>query len=373
MTSFCAEHEDLLAAVDWALRAVASNPLLPILSGLLIDVGEDGEVAVTGFDTTTAAVARFKAQETVPGRLVLPGKLLQQILKTLPKNSTVDLEMNDASTVGLNAGGAGFTVQVMPVEDYPALPIPPAECGTVDAAELRTALQAVEYATGSATEVNGLRMDAMRLEAEGDQLTVVATDRHRVPVATLRWQPDEGMTGAETLVHPAALYGFAKQARGAVRLALPVGDAGLVQMSCEGRSLLTSVCAGTFPNWRRALEMAGKALSVRVNREELRQAVSRAEVVAERNHPIRLTFMEGSIQVDGGLYSTMSEVVGAEVVGGEAVCHFSPLYLLKALEVAPADEVSMKLAESAPAMFSASGEGVEYRQLVMPQRAPSTS
>jgi DNA polymerase-3 subunit beta len=369
VTFFHAEHGDLLKAVEWASRALPGNPVVPVLAGMLIEVGEE-DVVVSAYDTATGASARLPVKASEPGRFVAPGKLFHNVLKSLD-GGHVEVEFTEGPHVEVSGGGAGFQLITMAAEDYPTLPSLPESCGTVAGGELMAALKAVEYGTGDFWESSNIRMDAMLIEVTGDRLTFVTTDRHRVPVTSIAWDPADVFGDFSVIVSPSALYGFAKGAHGPVSLALPRdGEArGLLGLSCEGRTLITSPETGEFPKWRRAMELAVPEMFAEVDKAELRGALKRACQVLEDKKPVQLTFMEGCVQVDSGGESTMAEVVGAKVRGEGRACRYNPKLLDKALEVAPADQVLLQVTKEDTMLLKASGDGVDYRQLVMPQRA----
>ena len=97
----------------------------------------------------------------------------------------------------------------MPVEDYPTLPTMPTTAGTVDSAAFATAVAQVAIAAGRDDTLPMLT--GVRLEIDGDQLTLAATDRYRLAVRELTWNPEQPeLSDAQVLVPARTLAEAAK-------------------------------------------------------------------------------------------------------------------------------------------------------------------
>ena len=132
---FRVERDVLADAVAWAARSLPVRPSVPVLAGLLIEASDDGLVLST-FDYETSARATLAAagQRRGPRAGQRPAAR-----RHLPQPARKPVEMVlDGARVSLTCGSARFSLQTMPVEDYPSLPDMPAATGTVDARPSRT-------------------------------------------------------------------------------------------------------------------------------------------------------------------------------------------------------------------------------------------
>ena len=122
-------NRDVLAeAVAWAARVIPGRPALPVLSGLLLEAGEE-ELRVAAFDYDVSARAEIEAEVAEPGRVLLPGRVLAEIVKSLP-GRPVEIVTTGAEAV-LTCGTAEFGLLTMPVEDFPTLPQLPPRLGAI--------------------------------------------------------------------------------------------------------------------------------------------------------------------------------------------------------------------------------------------------
>src|SRR5579862_7355128 len=123
-------------AVAWVARALPTRPVMPVLSGLLVQAADDG-LTLSCFDYEVSARIRVDAEVAEPGSALVPGRLLAEITRSLPP-SPVEVS-SVADMVGLTCGSAEFTLVPLPADEFPALPEPPEAAGTVDGGVLAVA------------------------------------------------------------------------------------------------------------------------------------------------------------------------------------------------------------------------------------------
>jgi DNA polymerase-3 subunit beta len=125
---FRVERDVLADAVAWAARSLPVRPSAPVLAGLLVETTSDG-LQLSTFDYETSARATVPADVTEEGKALVSGRLLADICRSLPAKP---VEMTiDGAKVSLTCGSARFSLQTMPVEEYPSLPDMPQATGTV--------------------------------------------------------------------------------------------------------------------------------------------------------------------------------------------------------------------------------------------------
>ena len=189
---FRVERDVLADAVAWTARALPIRPSAPVLAGLLIEAGSFEDVGTGGdglqlstFDYETSARATLNADVSDEGRALVSGRLLADICRSLP-NKPVEMSVEGAK-VTLTCGSARFSLQTMPVEDYPTLPQMPESRGTVSSAGFANAVSQAVTAAGRDDMLPVLT--GVRLELDGDSIAMLATDRFRLSQRELTWSP----------------------------------------------------------------------------------------------------------------------------------------------------------------------------------------
>jgi DNA polymerase-3 subunit beta len=342
---FRIERDALAEAVAWVARALPARPVVPVLSGMLIEAG-DG-LALSCFDYDVSARFEAKADVAEPGTALVPGRLLAEITRSLAGG---EAEFDaDPDSVGLSCGSAEFTLVKLPVEEYPALPELPPPAGTVDAAEWAAAVSQV---ASSASRDDTLPMlTGVFAEIDGETITLVATDRYRLAVRRLAWTPARPGLQATALIPARALAEGARAmtAGGEVAIALrgtggsgaggntpgTQGGDGMIGFEHAGRRLTTRLLGGEFLKYssRFPAEFGSQA---EVAPGPLIEAVRRVSLVAERGSPVRLAFGDDEVVIEAGSQGQARAVerVPAVFAGDERVIAFSPHYLLDGLTAA---------------------------------------
>ena len=113
---FTVEQGALTDGVNWVSRSLSNRPIKTELLGIVIDATGD-EVILSGSDLETSSKAFFKADISQPGKVLVPGKLLAEISRSLP-NKPITIAL-DGSRVLVTSGSAKFTLPTLSISEYP--------------------------------------------------------------------------------------------------------------------------------------------------------------------------------------------------------------------------------------------------------------
>jgi DNA polymerase-3 subunit beta len=381
------ERDVLAEAVQWAARSLPVRPSVPILAGLLIRADADG-VTFSSFDYETSAKITVKGTVSDDGQALVSGRLLADIARSLPAKP-VDITADDVR-VELICGSARFTLQTLPVSDYPSLPSMPEASGTVPSDAFAQAVAQVVVAAGR-DELLPV-FTGVRVEIEGDTISLLATDRYRMALKELTWNPSTTQISATALVPARVLNDTARSmtAGEEVTLSLASGGTGEGIIGFEGhgaageRQTTTRLLDGEFPKVRHIMNTAA-LMNVRVNTGELIAAARRVALVAERNTSLRMLVGDQMITLEAatGDQAQASEAIEANVDqpgGGEpavTAAGFNPSYLLDALGAFDTPYVNFGFtAPSKPCQLTGlpdldSDPLTDYRHVIMLMRLPS--
>ncbi|MCY9786622.1 DNA polymerase III subunit beta [Nocardiopsis sp. EMB25] len=374
---FRVERDVLADAVAWTARTLPTRPSVPVLVGVLLDAGEfDGrqQVRLSGFDYEVSTQAAIDVEVEEPGTVLVPGKLLAEITRNLPPQP-VEISTDGAKAV-VTCGSAKFTLTTMPVEDYPTLPEMPGVSGTVGSDAFAAAVSQVAVAAGRDDTLPMLT--GVRVEIEGETITLASTDRYRLAVRELTWKPENPELSAVALVPARTLHDTAKSlTSGAeVSIALSSGETGdgMIGFEGGGRRTTTRLLDGEFPKYRALLPDSFNTVA-EISRAEFVEAVKRVSLVAERNTPLRLAFSPGSLVLEAGTGEDAQavEVLEADLEGEDIQIAFNSGFLLDGLGAIGTDTARLNFTTSTkPAILTGKpaeeGADPEYRYLIMPVR-----
>ncbi len=374
---FRVERDALADAVAWTAKSLPSRPSVPVLAGVMLRVA-DGQLTVSGFDYEVSSQVSTEVQADADGAALVSGRLLAEITRALPAKPVEVAAVG--SHLELVCGSARFTLPTMPVEDYPTLPEMPATAGTVEAGTFAAAVGQVAVAAGRDDTLPLLT--GVRVEIEGDTMTLLATDRYRLAIRELTWRPDLPDASLAALVPAKTLADTAKtlgSLGGSVTVALSRGGAGEGMIGFMGgpRRTTSRLLDGDFPKVRNLLSDT-HAATARITISALIEVVKRVSLVAERTSPIRLSFSEDGLIVEAGSSedARASEAMDCVYTGDPIQVAFNHTYLLEGLAVMGSPNVVLGVNDPRkPATLSpadADGEIIPgYRYVIMPIRIGS--
>jgi len=369
------ERDVLAEAVAWTARALPARPTVPVLAGIRMQAGE--ELVLSSFDYDVSAQASVPVSTEEAGSALVSGRLLAEISRSLPAKP-VHINAEDGRAV-LTCGSATFTLLTMPEDEYPALPEMPPAAGTIGSDAFATAVSQSTTAAGRDDTLPALT--GVRIEIEGDTLTLVSTDRYRLAVRELRWNPARPDLTAAMLVPAKALADTARSltssAQVSIALALPGGEPGqgdgMIGFEGAGRRTTTRLLSGEFPRYQSLLPKTVNA-AAELPVASLAESVKRVALVAERNTPVRLSFSSGQLVLEAGTgdEAQAEEVIEADFSGDDLSIAFNPQYLLDGLTAIDSDTVRISFTEAGkPALLTGKpgpDGNPEFRYLLMPIR-----
>jgi DNA polymerase III subunit beta len=184
------------------------------------------------------------------------------------------------------------------------------------------------------------------MDVDGDAMTMAATDRYRLAVSTLRWQPADqrirtaALVPARTLAEVARAMGhgstvaiaFSQPAPGEQRPA-----DGMISFEGGGKRLTARLIGGEFIRYE-ARFPAGFDCRAEIAATPFIEAVRRVSLVADRATPVQLAFRGEAVVIearsDGRARAV--ESVPVRFTGSDQVISFNPHYLLDGLAAAAA-------------------------------------
>lgn len=386
-----AAKDDLAGAVSWVARNLPSRPTQPILRGMVFLADDEG-LQLAGYDYEVSTQIRITAEVDEPGRFAVNGKLVSDIVSKLP-NKQVELHFNGTKVI-VKCGSSRFELPSLTLEDYPQLPVAPADTGTIDASLLAEAISQVAVAAGKDESLPMLT--GIRMETDGNEVTLAATDRFRLAVRTFEWnQIPEGET---KLLIPAKT--FSETARTLdtsssepVTLAFgdgsdgrDIGSEGMLAILAEPRRTTTRLLDAEFPKFRPLLPKQHTSMAV-ARVDQLQDAIRRVSLMADHGAQIRMDFSDGQVVLSahGDEVGHAEEVVACDFHGEPLLIAFNPQYLLEGLSAVRSHRVLLGFTQpSRPAILipepeslpSADEDGqfatpeTDFIYLLMPVRLP---
>src|SRR3954447_16496848 len=287
-------RETFLQRLGIAVRGVSSRSAIQTLSGVMIHVN-DGQAELQSTDMEIGVRVGVGVEDGREGSAVVPGRLLLDVVRSLPKEDLSLEYRSSQQDVEVVSGPSTFHLRTLPSEDFPRLPERPTDTSLRVPADafVETVARVARSASRDETRPH---LTGVLVSASERELRMVATDSYRLSVKETSL--DDALEGSlEANVPARTLQELARisATEGGDRIEIAalehqvifrVGDVVLSSRLVEGR----------FPNYQQLLPDSYEH-ELRVNRAELLEVVRRISLLAQKNAPLRMRFSEGALEV----------------------------------------------------------------------------
>jgi DNA polymerase III subunit beta len=360
-------RDSLFAALQLVGRAVSTRGTLPSLGGILLNAGDHG-LTLRATDMELGLTRTLEDVEVErDGTLLLPGRLLADVVRSLPAEPVTIEQRAEQRDVELTAAGARFHLRTLPVEDFPRVPEFEGDAVKLPATPLAETIDRVARAA-SRDEVRPI-LTGVLLQAEATTLTMVATDSYRLSVKHTSLEseltsPLEANVPARALRELARV--IAADAVDEVEIAMPRNQ---VVFRAGSVFLSSRLIEGQFPSWRQLIPESFEH-EVRLPRGEFLEIARRVSQLAQRNAPLRLAFAEGELTVAAETpdVGDAREAMPAPYSGEPLEIAFNPQFLVEGVESVESEELALQLSSPLrPGLLRPVGDE-DFSYLVMPIR-----
>jgi DNA polymerase-3 subunit beta len=361
------KREELVSKLSVVSRAVSTRAATQALSGILLTVEEGGTATLAATDLELGLRTSFDADADGPGSVLLPGRLLAELARSLGDDE-VQIELREAERdVEIRSGGSSFHLRVLPAEDFPKLPDEGEAPLKMPAAALAETVEIVARAA-SRDDMRPV-LTGVLVTASGSEMTMVATDSYRLAVKRTELDPPlDGELEANIPARALRELGRIVTSDGVEEVAvslLPnqaVFRAGAVLLN-------TRLIDGQFPNFRQLLPESYDH-DVRLPRAEFLEVTRRVSQLAQRNAPLKLSFSAGELTVAASTpdVGDAEETMPAAFEGEQLEIGFNPEFLKEGIESVAGDEVVLRLISPLRPGLLQPVDNEDLRYLVMPIR-----
>ncbi len=367
--SFTAPRETVATVLQAVGRAVSSRSSVQILGGILLRT-DNGSVEAAATDMELSLRATIDAKIAGEGAVVVPGRVLLDIVRVLPPGEVTFAQLSGESMMSITCGSASYRVHTYDATDFPELPTAAdGETHSLPPAPFFDTLATV----GKAASRDESRpvLTGILIRLAGNRLVMAATDSYRLSV---KESPIELPPGLEldAVVPARALNEVARLGAGAGDSSLELAvQQNQIIFGYSGMWLSARRIDGQFPNYEQLKPDSFEA-EMRASRDELGEVVRRVAVLAQRNTALRLGLSEGQLSLRSQTQDVgeAEETMPVSFTGEPIEIGFNPAFFLEGLESVDSDEVVLRLINPLrPGLISDGSDDFWY--LIMPIRLAS--
>ena len=363
---FTVTRDALLKPLNLVAGVVERRQTLPILANVLIGV-EGNLLSLTGTDLEVELLGKVSLDgATVDGDITVPARKLLDIVKSLPDDSVISVEVEEQRAI-IKSGRSRFTLSTLPASEFPNV-----EQGSasLEFDVLQRNLKTLIDKTSFAMAQQDVRyyLNGMLWEIKDGIFRVVATDGHRLALST-----QSGISASEEKQVILPRKGVLELSRLLIEedesIHLAFGDTHL-RATTQAFTFTSKLVDGKFPDYDRVLPK-GSDKEVVADRAVLQQALARAAILSnEKYRGIRMQFNAGDLRIvaNNPEQEEAEDVVAIEYDGDTLEIGFNVSYLLDIMNVVSGPKVKFSLLDANSSALLEDNDDGNSLYVVMPMR-----
>jgi DNA polymerase-3 subunit beta len=355
--------DELAARLAVVARGVSTRTAVLVLGGIQLRA-EGSRLHLAATDMEVSLRTSVEAQVAGEGTVVVPGRLLLDIARSLPDGDVTVEHRPEEAVVVVTCGSATYRLHTYSAEDFPRLP--EIDRGALHTVDRDALIETVGRVSRSASRDESRPvLTGILVRFEPGKVVMAATDSYRLAVKETA--VEGSLPDLDAIIPARALAELSRIAGGGDELQLGLLENHVV-FGADGTWLTTRRIDGQFPNYKQLLpEQFEHELTL--PREELLEVVRRVSLMAQRNSPLRLRFAEGELTVSAQTQDVgeARESLPAPYAADALEIGFNADFLRDGLESVDSDSIKVKLISPLrPAVLE--GESDDYVYLIMPIR-----
>ncbi len=362
-----ATQEKVLSLLQSVAGIVERRHTLPILANVLLrKTGTVLQVTTSDLEIQIRTTADLGG-DTGSFTTTLGARKLIDILRTMPADQTVAMESNQNKIV-VKGGKSKFTLQTMAAEDFPLVQ-ESASFGPVFSVPQKT-LKGLLGQVSFAMAVHDIRyyLNGILFVAEGKQLSLVATDGHRLAFASATLDVEvpkqEVILPRKTVIE---LQRLLSDHEGGIEMQFANNQAKFV---FDGMEFVTKLVEGKVPDYNRVIPKNHKNTVV-LGRTALLATLQRTAILtSDKFKGVRLNLEPGTLRVASNNAEQEEAVdeLDIDYAGDSIEVGFNVTYLIDALGNMTQDMVQLDLSDGNSSALFTIPDNANFKYVVMPMR-----
>ncbi|MBD3426944.1 MAG: DNA polymerase III subunit beta [Candidatus Omnitrophica bacterium] len=356
---------DLMEGIQTVQNAVSQKSSLPILSNVLLEAEKSG-LKLTATDLDIGICSTIPAEVVQEGSITVPARKFFDIIKALPEENDIELNMKKNNFVTIKSGKALFKIIGLPKEEFPQLPMfKDKDSITINQSDFKEMLNLTDFAISR--DDTRYVLNGVLLLVKGDDIKVVATDGRRLAVVEKKLEK-------KTLVDREAIIPT-KTVQEAKRMLQDEGEVQIkfsdnqVLFSFSTSFILSRLIEGEYPNYSKVIP--GKSSKeITVSREDFLSATRRASIFTDQDSmAIKLNIKKKRMTISKNTpyLGEAKEELEVDYSGGDDLeIGFNPKYLIDVLKSLADHQIVFEVSDaSKPGVIR---RGKEYTYVVLPMQ-----
>ena len=365
---FTTEKNEIVDALQMGASIAERRQTIPILANLRI-IARDGKVEITATDLEIQIKTLTEVKKVVEeGEITVSARKMSELCRSLPDNEALEFDLNNGKlTVSSKNFHADFaTISAL---DFPELE---SKEETNSLSISSSALQRLLNKTAFCMASQDVRyyLNGLLVEYKGGEVNAVATDGHRLALATSPLDKTITIDGERQILPRKAVLELSKILRQENEdIKITFGNSSL-SIQDENLDFSTKLIDGKFPDYEKVLP-SGDPNSLEVSKESLQSALSRASVLSnEKYRGVRFALDKNTLKLTANNPEKESaeELLDVNYNGNPMEIGFNIGYLLDVLGTIETENVELNFyGEESSCLIREPGNQAEV-YVIMPMR-----
>jgi len=358
-------REDLLNSLQAIIGVVERRQTMPILANVLLSC-EGNSLTLTATDLEVELIATLNSNCSELFTTTLPGRKLLDICRSLPGEAVISIEISENKAV-IKSGKSRFSLTTLPANEFPLIPsINSDQQININQQDLMYLIENTQFSMAQQDVryyLNGLLM-----EIDGNQLRAVATDGHRLAYCQKELSSDASENKSVIIPRKGVLE-LQRLLGGDTEITIELG-VNHIRVSFASICFTSKLIDGRFPEYERVIP-SDTSNHLLANKDDLKTSLQRTAILSnEKYRGIRLVINQDqlTLQAHNPEQEEAEESLEIEYAGIDIEVGFNVNYLIDALNVIDADQVSLSMVDGNSSCLITDPNNDQAKFVVMPMR-----
>ncbi|MBQ8074007.1 MAG: DNA polymerase III subunit beta [Clostridia bacterium] len=366
---FTMNNQDLLEGLNTVTRALAARPAKQILDGVLL-VADENRINLTCTDGSLSIEYTNVADVQEEGQVVLPGRLLTDLIRKLP-GGMVEITAQNNRLASIRCMKTRSNLSIMSAAEYPE--INQLRSGVpvkIPQKQLKEMISHVVFAI--ATDESRQILTGCLLEVSRTEARLVALDGFRLAMQKV-FQPfelPEGVDMVKAIIPGKVLNELSRILPDDDAFCNLLLDQGRMQCTFGNIRLSTVLLAGEYIDYRRIVPSTF-ATEAKANRISVQDAIERASLMARegKNNLVKMSFRQGVLKITSNAeMGDVEEEIEADLQGDDINIAFNAKYLIDVIRNVDEEDLLMHFNTSVSPCVVTPSSGDAFLYLILPVR-----
>ena len=359
----------LLKPLTYVSSVVEKRQTLPILSNVLLQFDGNNRLSLTGTDLEVEVITYSDDVKGEAGELSINARKLFDITRALPEDAEISITAEDNGKAIIRSGKSRFTVQALPVDDFPKIETEQwNQEWKLPASIFKQALTRTAFAM--AQQDVRFYLNGLLLVSDSDVLKTVATDGHRLAKTQCQLTSRSTDTEIQAIVPRKAiteLNHIIEESDSEISVSFNPNH---IRVELDSVIFTSKLIDGRFPDYEKVIPK-NQDKSLIINRNNLQNTLNRAAILTnEKFRGVRLIVTKDKMSVSANNpdQEEAFDEVNIEYTGDDVEIGFNVGYMLEALNAINSEKVEMLLSDANSSGTIRAPGDEETVYIVMPMR-----